>query len=491
MNTTHDAAVSDCVTDYSTQVGDTHTAQLITRIHTLIDELAATNTDSCSDTEILAVAAETERASRRLAAVTDQHIVDISDRNLPHRLRYRSIITFLSGALHIGDPARRHRQIKATARFHAPTGELLPPAKPTLAQAVRDGHASPAHIATVLDTLDAIPAAIPHDVHLAAETTLAHHVRAHTPRELAVIGARLLAHLDPDGTLTTDSDRRRRRNLWLNRQQPDLMSKLTGHLDPTTRALLDVVLDTWAAPGLNNRDDDTSPRGSLTDADPEALATAATRDHRTPAQRNHDALHALLEATINHGVLGRTHRGMPTQVIIRIDEHDLRRHAGLGHTASGTLLPISDVITLAARSQQYLAVFADHTSVPLYLGRARRLASLGQRLALFASTGGTTCSAPGCDQPITHTEIHHAHRDWADGGHTNIDTLTPACPTHHHMIGTQPGQYTTNIIRTGPHTGRTAWTINPNPNMPPNPARINQIPNVATDFTRHLNQVRA
>ncbi|WP_156527544.1 HNH endonuclease signature motif containing protein, partial [Gordonia sp. 852002-51296_SCH5728562-b] len=153
-----------------------------------------------------------------------------------------------------------------------------------------------------------------------------------------------------------------------------------------------------------------------------------------------------------------------------------------------TLLPIGDVIEMAASAgaSQYLAVFGEHTSVPLYLGRSKRIATLGQRLASFASPGGKMCSAPGCNQPASRVQMHHAAKDWADGGLTDIDQLVPACDVHNRRVGKKPGQFTTRMITDGPDTGRVAWRLNAKPGMPENPERINRIADVKADFHDYL-----
>ncbi|MGC4936244.1 DUF222 domain-containing protein, partial [Gordonia sp. DT30] len=163
---------------------------------------------------------------------------------------------------------------------------------------------------------------------------------------------------------------------------------------------------------------------------------------------------------------------------------------GHGVTATNSLLPITDVIRLAADAQPWLAVFGEHTTVPLYLGRAR-LASRGQRIALFAKPDGQVCSHPGCSQPAAHSEIHHATLDYAKGGLTNIDDLAPACPKHNRMVGEKLGQYTTGIYRDGPLAGRCWWRRNAAPGAPPNPKRVNKLPDVGPDFTAGLAKVRA
>ncbi|NED66502.1 DUF222 domain-containing protein, partial [Streptomyces sp. SID10244] len=65
------------------------------------------------------------------------------------------------------------------------------------------------------------------------------------------------------------------------------------------------------------------------------LREAAQRDTRSPAQRNHDALKALLETALDGGALGTSHRGLPPHLIVKITESELRELAGVGHTATG------------------------------------------------------------------------------------------------------------------------------------------------------------
>ncbi|UEA58737.1 HNH endonuclease [Gordonia otitidis] len=466
-------------------------ADVLSRLASVVDELAGCDVSQLSDAGVVEAAAVAERLARRTAAaVTDRLVVEASDRNLPRSLGYRDVRDFLAHRLGVGDPAARHRLIAATGSFTSIVGEKGDPQCPTLARHWGQGLIAPARARAVLEVLDQIPHQIPADVRAAAEAQMAGYGVDFTPKEITNLGTRLMAHLDPDGTVTDDTDRKRRRRLWVNRQGADLMSRLTADLDPATRARLDVVLDAWAKPGMNNPDDDTSPVGPVGDADAELVAQAAARDQRSQAQRNHDAVSALLSQVVDAGVLGRSHRGLPIQVIATTTLAELEAHAGVARTASGTLLPIPDLISMATHStsggQPFLAVFAEHTSVPLYLGRSKRLASPGQRLALFAAEGGGVCSAPGCTQPASRVAIHHAAKDWAQGGCTDIDQLAPACDMHNSRVGPRPGQYTTRIITDGPDTGRVAWRLNAAPGMPPNPEHINRAADVAADFRDYL-----
>ncbi|ANY25710.1 HNH endonuclease signature motif containing protein [Gordonia terrae] len=465
--------------------------ELVAELHRLIDELQTVDLGSCADTELVEVAADTEKAIARLTYTGDRQLVTIADRDLPHRTGYRSITTFMTHRLRVSDPMRRNNQRHATAAHLTHTGEPLPPEHPTLASALADGRVGTSHVRAVIDVLDQIPHAVEHDVKVAAERQMAEIAADHTPADITQLGARLLAHLDPDGTQADESERKRRRNLWVNRQRADGTAKLTGTLTPELAARITMLLAVWAKPGMNNPNDLDSPTGSFEDADPNLLAAAAERDDRTPAQINHDALNALLKAVLEDGLLGKSHRGLPVQLIIKADLGDLIREAGLATTATGTLLPIPDLVAMAADVQPWLAVFKGATAVPLHFGRGKRLATREQRLVSFARPDGEVSSAPGCDQPATHVELHHAQKDWARGGLTDIDDLAPACPRHNRMVGDQPGQYTTHIVRSGPDEGRCLWRLNADPGAPPNPDRLNRRPDIPRRFAAHLRDTRA
>ncbi|MCP2160353.1 protein of unknown function (DUF222) [Williamsia serinedens] len=429
-------------------------------LHALLEEIAEAPSDSCTELEVAGLAITHEHAVRKMGSIGLQRILDVSDREAFRSVQCVKLDEFVGQRLRITNPRKRLRQVTQLAAMHALTGEKLPPRCPETADAMADGALGHEHVDAVLDVMAKVPSATPPEMRDLAEEQLAEIARHHSPREITRAGARILSHLDPDGDLPDDRDRARNRSLSLGAQDTLGMSTLMGTLDPTTRALFEVLLAAWAKPGMNNPDDEQSPRGGAHDEgiDQDQLRDAASRDCRTQAQRSHDAFHALLQAASDGGLYGASHRGLPPHIIVSITEAQLRERAGIGHTTTGTDLPMSEVVKLAAQAQMYLAVFDDHTGEALYFGRAKRLASESQRFVKFAEYGG--CSKPGCPRPFSHTEAHHAEQDWADGGNTDITDLAPACGPHNRAVHDGPGGWRTEKILDGPDRGKYGWVAN-------------------------------
>ena len=193
---------------------------------------------------------------------------------------------------------------------------------------------------------------------------------------------------------------------------------------PELRAEIDVWFAKFAAPGMCNPDDQTP------NVNGEPTEQVAARDTRGHSQRQHDALSALVRSQLGNPELG-AHRGLPVTVIATATVQDLQAQTGHAVTAGGTLLPMSDLIRMASHAYLYLALFDGITGRPLYLGRTKRVATADQRLVLHAKDRG--CTRPGCDAPGYRSEVHHVDH-WADGGQTNADTLTFACPHCHKLL---------------------------------------------------------
>ena len=202
------------------------------------------------------------------------------------------------------------------------------------------------------------------------------------------------------------------------------MSRISGYLTPEARAGWEAVSAKWAAPGMCNPADDLP---TVTGTPDEAL----NADVRTTAQRNHDAFTAMTRCALMSGELG-SHQGLPVAITATVELEDLQAKAGVATTGGGTLLPVKDLIRMAAHAYNFLLLFDEARRCELYKGRTTRLATPAQRLVLYATERG--CSHPGCDVPAYWCEVHHAEKDWAAGGQTNIDELTLSCGPHNRDV---------------------------------------------------------
>jgi Domain of unknown function (DUF222)/HNH endonuclease len=323
---------------------------------------------------------------------------------------------------------RRLRNAEQLSPRVTMTGETLPPELPATAQAWRSGVLDEEHLRVIQAFVRDLPGGIPVDTVDRTERFLAQQAVKLRPDQLEKLAQRCAVRINPDGKFS-DNDRARQRGFVWCGQRPDGMSVAKLIASPELRANIDAWLARFAAPGMCNPDDQTAC------VDGEPAEEFASKDRRSHAQRQHDALNALVRGRLGDPKLG-VHNGLPVTVIVSTTLNELTSGAGQAVTGGGTLLPMRDVIRMARHAYHYLAVFDDHQSRPLYLGRSRRIATPDQRVVLYAKDRG--CTFPGCDAPGYVSEVHHVD-EWAAGGLTNIDNLTFACHPHHklHEMGWQ------------------------------------------------------
>ncbi|GAA3971923.1 HNH endonuclease signature motif containing protein [Gordonia caeni] len=428
-------------------------------IDTAAAKLADTELSGSAEHDLAAMVEVSERLRRRLDGLSAHLYLECSDRQIYRLAGYLDMGTYLGlgHRLNIGETRRRATLAHHLPRHTALTGQRLEPVMPAAADAVADGVIGAAHTLVIAEILNKVPDRLGPEVKADVETQLVEAAHTLRPRDLNRVGLHILAHIDPDGRYTDPDDRQRQRSFYLHGQDDQLMTRLGGQLTPAARAKLELLLNRWAAPGINNPADPHSPHPADTPDDDDALEQSRLRDQRSPDQRNHDAFEAMLDFVLAHYGLGRPDR-IPAELVITVSDQDLARHAGVGLTTTGTLLPVADLIELAATNQAvpYLAVFRHHTQQPLYLGKAKkhRFASKAQRLMLFARDRG--CTAPGCHAPFIRTQAHHSP-DWTRNGRTDIDALGSACGGHNRWVGPHPGQWETNIQQDGPNAGRMTW----------------------------------
>ncbi|HET6209227.1 MAG TPA: DUF222 domain-containing protein [Jatrophihabitans sp.] len=392
----------------------------------MIEQLAAS-----SDAELLAELGELEAEVARVQFRQLAVLAELQSRNVPGALGLRGLADLITAQVRCTRTEAR-RRAQAVDRFgarRALTGEALDPVYPATAEALAAGQVGVEHAAAIADTVEAIPVSDRAEHVSAVESTLLEHARTVDPRTVRLLGQRILAHLDPDGP-NPDQQRQQQahRRLSLTRQA-DSVGLLDGQLTPTCQAIWETILTPLAA----RRPED-----------------ALGPDDRTAAQRMHDAFEEAGRRLLAAGELP-DHAGLPAQLIITMSLTDLERRAGRATTHHGGILTINDALRLAADAQ-VLPVILDQTGDILAYGRGRRLASAGQRKALFARDRG--CTFPGCHRTAAQSEIHHT-TDWAHGGRTDLNSLTITCGYHNNEAPKQG--WRTVMIDGIPHWQAPPW----------------------------------
>jgi hypothetical protein len=402
------------------------------RIEHVIEMLAA-----ATDEGLLAELRELEVELGRVQYRQLEVLAELNARNVPGQLGLRGLADLITAQVRCTRSEARHRA-RAVERFgarRALTGEVLEPVYPAVASAFADGAIVAAHAAAIADTVEAIPAADRAAHAGQVETTLLEHARMVDPRTVRLLGERILAHLDPDGpSLAEERLQQSHRRVNLSRL-PDSTGLLDGQLTPTCQAIWEAVLTPLAA----RRADD-----------------ALGLDDRTPGQRLHDAFEEAGRRLLKTGDLP-DHAGLPAQLIITLTLTDLERRAGRATTHHGGNLSINDALCLAADAKLLPTVLSDAGDV-LAFGRGKRLASAGQRKALFARDRG--CTFPNCDRAAAQSEIHHT-TDWALGGRTDLKDLAIACGYHNNEAPKQG--WKTLMLNGIPHWQPPPWHPNPEP----------------------------
>ncbi|MEB4613213.1 HNH endonuclease signature motif containing protein, partial [Leucobacter sp. M11] len=205
---------------------------------------------------------------------------------------------------------------------------------------------------------------------------------------------------------------------------------------------------------------------------PSGTSTDPTPDDRTPAQRTLDRLIDGIRAHLaerNAGVA----TGASTLVNIHVSAESLQDGTGPAW-ADGIFAPLSAETALRelCDGKHAITIFGT-TGAVLAQGRAQRLFTPAQKLALAARDGG--CVWPGCDAPPTDCDAHHVI-PWSEhnlNGPTDVKNGVLLCRFHHRRIHEHARdglgaehRWTIRMIRELPHLippERLDWNRTPRP----------------------------
>ncbi len=234
-------------------------------------------------------------------------------------------------------------------------------------------------------------------------------------------------------TLTDDGgvgrfEKQRRQTFLRHWVDADGMTNLFGKFDPERGSIVSALLDAGVEAMFHSGDREVPV---------ECDASIEPNDHRRAL-----ALVALLQSRLDSDSLGGAlssslcDRPARAEIVVHIDYELLAgavSETGLGDARTcrilnGSELSVETIRRLACEAE-IIPLVLDGKSVPLDVGKSKRLATAYQRRALAAVH--ETCAIDGCSVKFSHCEPHHIEY-WENGGETNFNNLVPLCSRHHH-----------------------------------------------------------
>ena len=235
------------------------------------------------------------------------------------------------------------------------------------------------------------------------DTKLANIAKTQSPDKFAGTVRKHEQQRSSDDGMSKLEHQRSRRYAKVSTDPDDGMTILYGRFDPITGARIETA--------LSQKMDQL-----WRDEDP--------RNRATPGQRMADALQMLLARP------GGNEDG-PSQGtrLLLIAEYDvISKELRKARLPDGTPIPAKKVRDLACDAEVLPAIFRG-ASQPLDLGRARRIASPAQRIALVARDR----KCIGCGASASWCQAHHII-PWQPGGPTDLDNLCLLCSRCHHKV---------------------------------------------------------
>jgi hypothetical protein len=406
-------------------------------------------------------------------------LAEIESRGVMELFGYHSVARLFE---HLADvPKAAAETVVKRARALTPSrtldGTPIPAVAPATGAAAAAGRLSSPMIDTIVGVMTQVPAEHRDDAeqHLLTFASEAGH------KQVAALGARILAHLDPDGAEPDETEpatpsrelslRRKRTGFW----------ELNGRFDDETGARASALLCSLSERRSTDEGPDLrSPLERYGDAfsdaidlafnSPDLPMQAGERAHVMVAVSLADLKSSIGQAML--GDTGTTSAAAPaafgnTSAAPKVaadpvtfgdtgtmpksgGAYTLRNTGTTPTTAAGQAVVgamprsgvgralLGDLGTISAAEARIHAcdcklipAVLGTKSEPLDVGRHHRLISTPLRRALYLRDRG--CAFPGCHRPPRHCQGHHI-RHWADGGPTELGNLVLLCAHHHRLL---------------------------------------------------------
>jgi hypothetical protein len=287
---------------------------------------------------------------------------------------------------------------------------LVTEVAPEMASVLAAGNTTAAHVDALGRGLkiagaerDAFMAHLPELVE--ASTTMSASEFSHLVTETAK------SVVTDDGLSTFE--RQKRETFFKMRTESDGCLSVSGKFDPISASILKSKIGRFVEAMFHSGDKEVPV---------EVMPWIEPNDHRQA-----QALIALVDGA-HESVSDVPARA---EIVVHVDLETLQHGLRAGstcRTALGADLPVEIVRRLACEAE-ILPVVLDGRSVPIDVGRSKRLATVHQRRALEAIY--PTCAIPDCEVIFDHCNVHHIDY-WENGGSTDLNNMVPLCSRHHH-----------------------------------------------------------
>ncbi len=406
-------------------------------IHAAIDQLAGIDFETQTSAVLASALIELKRAESRLAACKHR-ILRVAD---------TTRVAAAFGATDTGSWAAllTHTDGDVAAR-EVKLARALEAGSPTCV-ALEAGDISAEHARVIATAATQLPDGVGVEDALVIERSLVAKAHSLSPRHLRAEARRCIEAITPDPEIVdehensvTKSEEDRAYDAASLSLHDNGDGTLTGRFTiPIFQGLLlKKVIDAITAPRRNrfnasaNRSTGTAQFiGAGTGA---GTHTGESRPERITAE--HARGLAFIEL-LEHLPTDHLHTATAATVVVNIDHHALINQLKTAGVDTGTLLSAGEARRLACNAGIIPMVLAG-TSVPLDLGRTKRLFTQAHRIAI--SRTHQTCAAHGCERPIAWCELHH-HNPWQHGGKTDLANAVPLCGHHHRTIHDQRYQH--------------------------------------------------
>jgi hypothetical protein len=423
----------------------TQITQAIEQANAALSFLAGLDRSTLADTELVALMRSDEQlgrfcdTSRVLDAgeVAERSRYELGAEGLSMRLSERKPALFVEQITRVSaaEVSRRIRIGSAIRPRVSLLGEVLPPERPVLAEALTAGLIGVDAAHAILWSLKQAATgseATPENLD-AAELALVETATVDSADLVFDAGRLWRDALDPEGVEPRYEEIRERRMVTIGRERNGI-KKYTINAAPTMAATLDAVLldsmDPKVGPRFLSEEDQARAVTEIVDVNGELFQKII--DPRALGQKQYDILEGVLTAGLRATREGPTDTRSVGSVTAIIKLEDLQAGTGFGILEGiDEVIPSSAIQEMVCESGFQL-IATGSEGEPLYESVLLRYFSQAQRRAMIARDGDR-CIVPGCKCRAAATHAHHVVF-WKNGGRTDIDNGVLLCPAHHHAL---------------------------------------------------------